>query len=256
MLKPGRNDPCPCGSGRKFKKCHLGREAELTPDGPAEITAEMSAAVTGLVPVDYGRSREMAEALDIRKLTGSDKGIRFVDLRSYLALDIAGGAPPQGAAGRPGGVFINLYKTVKTDPDHVYLAISPEIDDSTLVHELAHVLDYLGGSNLMPGTLQPLSFETEVPVDHLEHTQEFGYWLDHLRRVFAVELDADDTVILYLYQNGMLLRAREISEKSRLILKSKSERIFRFLGERSGEIDALIRSLPGYIGRREARDDE
>lgn len=20
----GRNDPCPCGSGRKFKKCHLG----------------------------------------------------------------------------------------------------------------------------------------------------------------------------------------------------------------------------------------
>nr|WP_281411560.1 SEC-C metal-binding domain-containing protein [Enterovirga sp. DB1703] len=23
----GRNDPCPCGSGRKFKKCCLGREA-------------------------------------------------------------------------------------------------------------------------------------------------------------------------------------------------------------------------------------
>jgi uncharacterized protein len=20
--RPGRNDPCPCGSGRKFKKCH------------------------------------------------------------------------------------------------------------------------------------------------------------------------------------------------------------------------------------------
>jgi uncharacterized protein len=20
--QPGRNDPCPCGSGRKFKKCH------------------------------------------------------------------------------------------------------------------------------------------------------------------------------------------------------------------------------------------
>jgi preprotein translocase subunit SecA len=26
---PGRNDPCPCGSGKKFKSCHLGREAEL-----------------------------------------------------------------------------------------------------------------------------------------------------------------------------------------------------------------------------------
>jgi len=21
MQKPGRNDPCPCGSGKKFKKC-------------------------------------------------------------------------------------------------------------------------------------------------------------------------------------------------------------------------------------------
>lgn len=24
--KVGRNDPCPCGSGKKFKKCHLGFE--------------------------------------------------------------------------------------------------------------------------------------------------------------------------------------------------------------------------------------
>jgi hypothetical protein len=22
MTKPGRNDPCPCGSGKKYKKCH------------------------------------------------------------------------------------------------------------------------------------------------------------------------------------------------------------------------------------------
>ncbi len=26
--RPGRNEPCWCGSGRKFKKCHYGREAE------------------------------------------------------------------------------------------------------------------------------------------------------------------------------------------------------------------------------------
>ncbi len=29
MVKVGRNDPCPCGSGKKFKKCHEGREHEL-----------------------------------------------------------------------------------------------------------------------------------------------------------------------------------------------------------------------------------
>jgi len=28
MRKPGRNDPCPCGSGRKYKRCCLGHEAE------------------------------------------------------------------------------------------------------------------------------------------------------------------------------------------------------------------------------------
>lgn len=28
MSKPGRNDPCPCGSGRKYKRCCLGHEAE------------------------------------------------------------------------------------------------------------------------------------------------------------------------------------------------------------------------------------
>jgi uncharacterized protein YecA (UPF0149 family) len=25
--KVGRNDPCPCGSGKKYKKCCLGKEA-------------------------------------------------------------------------------------------------------------------------------------------------------------------------------------------------------------------------------------
>lgn len=29
VLKIGRNDPCPCGSGKKFKNCHMGRENEL-----------------------------------------------------------------------------------------------------------------------------------------------------------------------------------------------------------------------------------
>ncbi len=35
VVRIGRNEPCPCGSGRKFKDCHLGREAELA----AAITA-------------------------------------------------------------------------------------------------------------------------------------------------------------------------------------------------------------------------
>lgn len=37
--EPGRNDPCPCGSGKKYKYCHLGRLDEikhlLQPAGPS-----------------------------------------------------------------------------------------------------------------------------------------------------------------------------------------------------------------------------
>lgn len=250
MKKIGRNDPCPCGSGLKYKRCHLGRENGLAPDQAEEITVDVSGRITGLPRVHYGRSREMIESLDLKTLAGSAKGIVCVDLDAYLSLDLFGRGEPRGTRGRRGGILINVYKTIPADPENIYLAISPGIDDSTLVHELAHVLDYLGGSGLMPGTLEPLSFETNVPVDHLEHTDRFGYWLDDLSKRFDVTLDADDTIIQYLYREGMLLGAREVSAKSRLVLKSKSDAIFAFLSRKREEIDALIRARPGYLGPR------
>jgi antibiotic biosynthesis monooxygenase (ABM) superfamily enzyme len=52
----------------------------------------------------------------------------------------------------------------------------------------------------------------------------------------------------------MLIRGEEIKEKNGLVLKSKSDRMFKFLSEKSQEINALIRQLPGYIGSREVKD--
>lgn len=250
MKKIGRNDPCPCGSGKKFKKCHMGRGDELLLDGVGEITDEISAMITGLQEVHYGRAREMVDALDIRELTGNAMGIRFVDLKEYNDLNLFGSSHRRASEGKGGGVFINIYKTMKTDPDNLYMAISPDIDESTLVHQLAHALDYLGGSHLMPGTLEPLSYELGVPVDHLEHPEEFGYWLNYLKTTFEVQMDADDTIIVFLHDNGMLIKGKEINEKNGLIIRSKSDRIFKFLSEKSQEIDAFIRNLPGYIGPR------
>jgi len=255
MKKVGRNDPCPCGSGKKFKKCHMGREEGLFLDGLGEISVEMSAEITSLPQVNYGRAKEMADALDLEELTGNRIGVKFVDLKRYADLNIFGSSQSKISEGKGGGIFINLYKTLKTDPDHVYLAISSDINDSVLIHQLAHVLDYLGGSKLMPGTLEPLSFELGIPVEHLEHPEEFAYWLDYLKRRFAVQLDADDTIISYLYEHGMLIKGAEIEAKNGLILKSKSDRIFKFLSEKSHEIDALIRHLSGYIGERVAKDE-
>lgn len=151
-------------------------------------------------------------------------------------------------------MFINLLKTMKTDPNNIYIAISPDVDDSTLIHQMAHVMDYLAGSHMMPGTLGALSVELDVPVDHLEHPEEFGSWLDYLKKRFEVEQDADDAIISYLYENGMLIKGKEIQEKNSLIVRSKSNRIFTFLSERSQEINELIRNRPGYLGVREAKD--
>ena len=254
MKKIGRNDPCPCGSGRKFKNCHLGREDELNPEGMGEFSLEMSARITGLPPVWYGRSREMTDGLDIRGLTGVAAGIRFIDLDVYRDLDPldrkAHGKHTEGAV----GVFVNVLKTKATDPDHVYIAISPEIGDSALVHQLAHVLDYLGGSKIMPGLAKPLSFDMGVPVEHIEHPHEFGYWLDYLQQRFQVELDADDAIIAYLYANGMLIKGTDVEKQDPVIVKSKSDRIMRFLSEHSAEIDVLICERPGYIGSRVKKD--
>lgn len=254
MRKIGRNDPCPCGSGKKFKKCHMGREEELALDSLGEVSEAMSAMITSLPEVNYGRAREMADALNLEELTGTVIGIKFVDLKAYSDLNIFGSGYRKGPEARGGGIFINIYKTMKTDPDHIYLAISPDIGDSALVHQLAHVLDYLEGSRLMPGTMQPLSLELGIPVEHLEHTEEFGRWLVYLKEKFEVQLDADDTIVAYLYDNGMLIKGREIKGKNGFILKTKSDNILKFLSNNSRDIDEMIRHLPGYVGPRVAGD--
>jgi hypothetical protein len=52
----------------------------------------------------------------------------------------------------------------------------------------------------------------------------------------------------------MLIEGELIQAKNAFTLKAKSERILRFLSERSDQIDALIRELPGYIGPRRPQD--
>ena len=254
MKKIGRNDPCPCGSGKKFKNCHLGREDELSLDGMGEFSTEMSAQITQLPEVWYGRSRELMDELDISRLTGVTAGVKFIDLAAYKGLALFDRKTMGKEQDGTGGVFVNVLKTRPTDPNRLYIAISPEISDSSLVHQLAHVLDFLGGSKLMPGLAQPISFDMGVPVEHIEHPHEFGYWLEYLQQTFDVALDADDSIILYLYTNEMLIKGSDILQQNPIIVKSKSERIMRFLSEHSAEIDALICERPGYIGSRVKKD--
>jgi hypothetical protein len=47
-MKVGRNDPCPCGSGRKYKNCCLEDQGSGLPhEGPAGVFAEIRQALQG-----------------------------------------------------------------------------------------------------------------------------------------------------------------------------------------------------------------
>ncbi len=255
MSKIGRNDPCPCGSGKKFKRCHLGKEDQLKQTSAAgEFSPEDSARITGLPEVSYGRSVEMLDKLDIKTLTGASAGVKFIDLEAYKALDLADSRRSETEGTGSGGVLINIFKTKITDPNNLYMAISPDISDSALIHQLAHVLDYLGGSRLMPGLAKPLSFDAGIPGEHLEHPHEYGYWLTYLQKAFDVTLDADDAIVAFLFENDMLIKGSDIEQQDRTLLRAKSERMMRFMSEKSAEIDALICERAGYIGSRVNKD--
>ncbi len=251
MKDIGRNDPCPCGSGKKFKKCHLGREEELSLEGSGGFTEEMSRMITSLPEVSYGRCRELTDSLHIPELTGEHVGVRFVDLRTYRGLGYYGTGGGGTAEEKGGSIFINVEKTRMTDPGHVYLAVSRDIDDSSLVHQLAHVLDYLGGSRLMPGLQNQLSYELDVPVEHLEHPEEFGRRLSHLKDRFNIQLDADDTIVHFLYEKGRLIKGELIRRNDGPSIRARSNDILTFLARHQEEVESLIRHLPGYIGSRQ-----
>ena len=91
----GRNDPCPCGSGKKYKRCCLGTEA----DPAARPRTTLPALVAALVALLVGAAVAMSRG-------GEDGAVVAVVL-----LMIAAGVyvftnmpPPNKDSGSPGGI--------------------------------------------------------------------------------------------------------------------------------------------------------
>jgi len=250
MAKINRNELCPCGSGRKFKSCHLGREGELDLSRRDVIPLKISKKIVSLKELKTGLCGKISRSLDIKKLTGEDRGIRFIDLREYAALDLYGSGRHKEVEGKSGGVFINVYKTIKADPKNIYIAVSPEINNSSLLHETAHALDYLKGSGIMPGTMEPLGLELSIPLEHLEHTMTYGKWLDFLCKEYKSKPDADDAIILFLYKAGKLIDPATVISCNSIVLKNDSAAILGYLHEKAGELNDMIKGLDGYLGNR------
>ena len=52
MAKPGRNDPCPCGSGNKYKKCCLAKDE-------AASLAQLGSPKTRVEPTEHAARRAL-----------------------------------------------------------------------------------------------------------------------------------------------------------------------------------------------------
>jgi hypothetical protein len=251
MEKIGRNDPCPCGSGKKYKKCHLGHEDDLISEKIKVGHGEIDAKLVNLPEVHYGRSKEFLEELNIQQVTDKKIGVKFIDLTHYLKL--IGTTQELSREDFSDSQIINISKTKKIDPDHIYIAITPSINDSSLIHQLAHVLSFLRDSIPLPETFLELSKKTGIPLEHLGHSQEFGQWLEFLRREFNVELDAEDKILAFLNEKNLLLSGEEIKSNNFQKLSSRSSEIFIILQKCRAEIDALIKNREGYIGKANSR---
>lgn len=241
-----RNDLCPCGSGKKFKKCHMGRENELLNDTLNVDPSKLAQQIVGLPPATHPRASEMAASMEITSPAGKEIKVKLVDLAAYQNLTPY--ARQSGGAQGGGGVVINPLKTRLLDPGFVYLALSPDAGESTVVHELAHVEDIISGSCVPSGKAQQMAGEMEVPLELLEHPQEFGDKMVELSEKFEVELDAEDEIIAILTRRKLLLPARTVAKADKAEIVAAAEKAMRYMNENQDEIKARISSREGYQG--------
>jgi hypothetical protein len=256
LSRLGRNDSCPCGSGKKFKRCHLGREDELLALLEKKLnpnSTEVAQRIIDLPSCDHPRAREMADSLELVSAAGKKLEIKFVDLASYLQMERSlrleedkPGPDPEAV----GGIFLNPARTRALEPTTLFMALSPQADDCTVVHQLAHVVDLVEGSRLHPGVGVEKASEMGMPSEFLEHPQEFGDRLLQLSERFGVELDADDEIVAFLARRQLLMPAKLITEGKREKLVAEAERILSFLRQSQDEINARIKSRKGYVGKK------
>ena len=248
-----RNDPCPCGSGKKFKRCHMGREDEILNDRLQADPGRMAQAILKLPPAQNPKAAEMVAGLTFKSAAGRDVTLKLVDLAAYTALDQVG--QDSGDKGS-GSVLVNPMKTRVLDPNHIYVAISPDAEASTVVHQLAHAADLVEGSGLTPGMGQALSRETGVPVELLEHSQEYGKRLLDLAGKFKVELDAEDEIVAFMAENKMLLSSKLIAKGDKEPLLAEAEKSIRFMRENAEKLNRRIKDRTGYQGQLKPPTDQ
>jgi hypothetical protein len=97
MAKPGRNDPCPCGSGKKYKKCCLAENEAAEREQHAKAEAARAERAGARPP----SLREIREAI-AANLAGPEDVVDELTTVSNAAVELASRRRARsGRAGRP-----------------------------------------------------------------------------------------------------------------------------------------------------------
>jgi len=80
MPTAGRNDPCPCGSGQKYKRCCLEREAASSQEERRAHAAELQATMAEVLEIDRA-SNAVVDLIDAGRLDDAEHAARELLVR-------------------------------------------------------------------------------------------------------------------------------------------------------------------------------
>ncbi len=83
MAKVGRNDPCPCGSGQKYKRCCLPREEAAAAEAAAQAAAREREAEAALAAYDHldEDSNAVIDLIDAGRLDEAEQAAQTLTVR-------------------------------------------------------------------------------------------------------------------------------------------------------------------------------
>jgi hypothetical protein len=107
-MQPSRNDPCPCGSGRKYKHCHAGKDAEKPRSSGILLVGLLALLVAGgAIAVVIGIARGGAGSGSPRQRVWSEEHKHWHDAAPSRASEGVPfdprSAPPNGPRPAPAG---------------------------------------------------------------------------------------------------------------------------------------------------------
>jgi tetratricopeptide (TPR) repeat protein len=140
MVKPGRNDPCPCGSGNKYKKCCLAKDEAAEREGLAEAQTRREQAAAGRRQNE--RELRAAVAVRLQRAEEEDRYEDELDAASNAVADLvkAGKLDKAEAAAR---ALLAHYPEVHDGWDRLGMVHEARGDSREAAECYRRVLDFL-----------------------------------------------------------------------------------------------------------------